>query len=365
MGLQIGIVGLPNVGKSTLFNALTKSKGAEAANYPFCTIEPNVGLVQVPDPNLQRLEEVINPERTLPAIVEFVDIAGLVKGASQGEGLGNKFLANIRECDAILHLVRVFENKDIQHVNDNVVDPSSDVEVINTELILADMETVQKRLADLVKKSRSNDKELIAKRDVVEKVLEWVSQENMVIDMDLTKEERELIKDLHLLTNKPIMYGVNMAEDQVGSADPAALAEKLGLPAGTIIVPVSAQVEQELNELDAEESQMFLEDLGLKESTLNGMIRAAFSLLGLQVYYTAGVKEVRAWTIKKGYTAPQGAGVIHTDFEKGFIRAEVCSIDDFVELGGESKCREVGKLRVEGKEYVMQVGDVVHFLFNN
>lgn len=365
MGLKIGIVGLPNVGKSTLFNALTKSKGAEMANYPFCTIEPNVGIVEVPDNRLDDLAQTAGSEKKIPAIIEFVDIAGLVKGASAGEGLGNKFLANIRECDAILQVVRVFENSDIQHVNDNVVDPKSDIEVINTELILADLETIQKRLADLEKKARSNDKEMIIKRDIVKKLEDWVSQENLVVHMDLSSEEREHIRDLHLLTDKPLLYAANMAEDAVASANLDQLRQQMGLEQGTKVIPVSARVEQELNELSAEEAQVFLEDLGLKESTLNALIRESYDLLGLQNYYTAGPKEARAWTIKKGWTAPQAAGVIHTDFEKGFIRAEVCNWQDFVDLGGESKCREAGKLRVEGKDYVMHEGDVVHFLFSD
>jgi len=362
--MQIGIVGLPNVGKSTLFNALTKSKGAQMANYPFCTIEPNVGIVEVPDQRLDELSKVVHPEKVIPAIIEFVDIAGLVKGAASGEGLGNKFLANIRECDAILQVVRVFENKDIQHVSE-VVDPKSDIEVINTELILADLDTVQRRLGDLEKKARTNDKEIIAKRDAVKKVEQGLSQEKMVIDLELTKEERELISDLHLLTNKPVLYACNVAEDQVSSVQIEALREKMGIGPSAKIIPVSARVEQELNDLSPDEAQAFLEDLGLKESTLNAMIRESYDLLGLQTYFTAGVKEVRAWTIHKGWKAPQAAGVIHTDFEKGFIRAEICNWKDFVQLGGESKCREAGKLRVEGKEYVMQDGDVVHFLFNN
>lgn len=361
MGLQIGIVGLPNVGKSTLFNALTKSKGAEMANYPFCTIEPNVGIVEVPDHRLDELSSVVNPEKVVPAIVEFVDIAGLVKGAASGEGLGNKFLANIRECDAILHVVRVFENADIQHVDD-VVDPKSDIEVITTELILADLDTAQKRLGDLEKKARAQDKEAVAKLEVLKMVIEKLGQEQMVIDMGLKAEQKLLMKDLHFLTNKPVLYAANMAEDQVAKADPMALAEKMGLPQGSKVIPVSARVEQELNELDEEEAQMFLEDLGLTESTLNALIREGFDLLGLQTYFTAGVKEVRAWTIRQGWTAPQAAGVIHTDFEKGFIRAEICNWHDFVELGGESKCREAGKLRIEGKDYIMKDGDVVHFL---
>lgn len=334
------------------------------ANYPFCTIEPNVGIVEVPDQRLDELSKVVHPEKVIPAIIEFVDIAGLVKGAASGEGLGNKFLANIRECDAILQVVRVFENKDIQHVSE-VVDPKSDIEVINTELILADLDTVQRRLGDLEKKARTNDKEIIAKRDAVKKVEQGLSQEKMVIDLELTKEERELISDLHLLTNKPVLYACNVAEDQVSSVQIEALREKMGIGPSAKIIPVSARVEQELNDLSPDEAQAFLEDLGLKESTLNAMIRESYDLLGLQTYFTAGVKEVRAWTIHKGWKAPQAAGVIHTDFEKGFIRAEICNWKDFVQLGGESKCREAGKLRVEGKEYVMQDGDVVHFLFNN
>lgn len=363
MGLQIGIVGLPNVGKSTLFNALTKSKGAQMANYPFCTIEPNVGVVEVPDHRLDELSKVVHPEKVIPAIIEFVDIAGLVKGAASGEGLGNKFLANIRQCDAILHVVRVFENKDIQHVSENV-DPKSDIEIINTELILADLESVQKRLGELEKKAKANDKEMMAKRDAVKKIEQGLSQGKMAIDIDLTKEEKELIVDLHLLTNKPILYACNVAEDQMATMNPESLRPKLGIGPSAKIIPVSAKVEQELNDLSPEEATVFLQDLGLKESTLNALIREAYDLLGLQTYLTAGVKEVRAWTIHKGWRAPQAAGVIHSDFEKGFIRAEICSWKDFVELGGESKCREVGKLRVEGKEYIMKDGDVVHFLFN-
>ncbi|MDP3975981.1 MAG: redox-regulated ATPase YchF [bacterium] len=364
MGLQIGIVGLPNVGKSTLFNALTKSKGAQVANYPFCTIDPNVGIVEVPDHRLEELAKVVHPEKVLPAVVEFVDIAGLVKGAASGEGLGNKFLANIRECDAILHVVRVFEDKNIQHV-DEVVDPKSDVEVIHTELILADLEGIQKRGHDLTRQARSNDKESMVKLDLVKKIEELLGQGKLVIDMGLTKEELELIKDLHLLTAKPILFAVNVAENQVASVKVDDLKAKLGLAPQAKLIPVSAKVEQELNELDAAEAQVFLDDLGLKESTINAMIREAYALLGLQTYFTAGVKEVRAWTIHNGWTAPKAAGVIHTDFEKGFIRAEICTWSDFVQLGGEAKCRDVGKLRSEGKEYVMKDGDVVHFLFSS
>ena len=361
MGLHIGIVGLPNVGKSTLFNALTRSKGAEMANYPFCTIEPNVGLVEVPDKRLELLRQIVKPERVLPAVIEFVDIAGLVKGASAGEGLGNKFLANIRQCDAILEVVRAFEDPDIQHVS-GVADPKSDIEVIQTELILADLETVERRLVELEKKARSQDKDAMVSLEVVRKVKAGLEQEQPVIEQDLNKDEGFLLRDLHLLTHKPILYAANMAEDQVGMAQPEALREQLGLAEKVKVIPVSAKVEQELNELNEEEAQVFLEDLGLVESTLNALIRAAYDLLGLQTYFTAGEKEVRAWTVRKGAKAPEAAGVIHTDFERGFIRAEVCSYLDFVEQQGEAGCREIGKLRVEGKEYVMQDGDVCHFL---
>lgn len=363
MGLQIGIVGLPNVGKSTLFNALTKSKGAKTANYPFCTIEPNVGVVEVPDERLTKLASVVHPEKVIPAIIEFVDIAGLVKGAAKGEGLGNKFLSHIRSCDAILEVVRVFENKDIQHVSETV-DPKSDIEVIHAELILADLETVQKRLSELEKKARSNDKESMIKRDLTKKLEQELSQGKMAREIPFHEEEQVLLFDLHLLTQKPILFAVNLAENEITALPLENLRKKLSLFEDAEIIPVSAKVEEELQDLDPDSAKIFLEDLGLKESTLNALIRKSYDVLGLQTYFTAGKKEVKAWTIKKGWKAPKAAGVIHSDFEKGFIRAEVCSWQDFLELGGEAKCRESGKLRLEGKDYVMREGDVVHFLFS-
>jgi GTP-binding protein YchF len=364
MGLKIGIIGLPNVGKSTLFNALTRSKGAMVANYPFCTIEPNVGVVEVPDDRLAQLAIIAKPKKVIPAIIEFVDIAGLVKGASTGEGLGNKFLSHIREVDAILHVVRVFEDKDIQHVSE-MIDPKSDVEVIKTELILADLETVGKRLHEIHKKARGNDKEALAKEEIVKKVEKGLSEEAMVIELGLSEHELEVIADLHLMTEKPMLFATNVSEKEISSIDRKNLREKLGLPETAKIIPVSAKVESELNDLSPEEAKVFLEDLGLKESSLNALIREAYDILGLQTYLTAGPDEVRAWTIKKGWKAPKAAGVIHTDFEKGFIRAEVVFWKDYVELGGESACRSAGKLRSEGKEYVMRDGDVVHFLFQD
>lgn len=362
MGLKIGIIGLPNVGKSTLFNALTRSKGAMVANYPFCTIEPNVGVVEVPDERLAKLAGIAKPEKIIPAIIEFVDIAGLVKGASTGEGLGNKFLSHIREVDAILHVVRVFEDKDIQHVSE-VIDPKSDVEVIKTELILADLETVGKRLHEIHKKVRGNDKEALAKEAVIKKVETGLSEEKLVSEMGLSDLELEMIRDCHLLTAKPMLFATNVSEKEIAALDMNALKSKLGLSAEAKIIPVSAKVESELNDLSPEEAKAFLEDLGLKESSLNALIREAYDVLGLETYFTAGPKEVKAWTIHKGWKAPQAAGVIHTDFEKGFIRAEVVYWKDYIEFGGESACRAVGKLRAEGKEYVVRDGDVMHFLF--
>ncbi len=360
--MNLGIVGLPNVGKSTLFNALTKGKGAMVANYPFCTIEPNVGVVEVPDERLAKLADIEKPEKIIPAIVEFVDIAGLVKGASEGEGLGNKFLSNIRNCDAIVHVVRVFENKDIVHVSE-VIDPKSDIEVIHTELILADLEMAQKRLPELEKKART-EKESAAKASVVKKILEALGQGKLASSLMFSEEEQRLIEDLHLITAKKILFAANCSEEQIKTLARQDLHEKLGLPPEAKIIPVCAQIEDELNSLPPEEAKIFLDDLGLKESTLNSLIREAYDILGLQTYFTAGPKEVRAWTIRQGWKAPKAASVIHTDFEKGFIRAEVCFWKDFVDLGGEGKCREVGKLRVEGKEYVMRDGDTVHFLFS-
>jgi ribosome-binding ATPase len=360
---KIGIVGLPNVGKSTLFNALTKSKGAQMANYPFCTIEPNTGIVEVPDDRLSQLAKTVNPEKVIPAVVEFVDIAGLVKGASEGEGLGNKFLANIRECNAILQVVREFEDADIQHVHEKI-DPKSDIEVINTELILADMETCKKRLDDTIRQAKAGDKVATAKKAVLEKMSEGFNNGQLAIDMNLGKEDQQHVQDCHFLTNKPFLYAANMSENDVGTADVTKLHADFGLSQSAQIIPVSARVEQELNELSEEDKAEFLESLGLTESTLNQLIKAAYTVLGYQTYFTAGVKEVRAWTIVKGATAPQAAGVIHSDFEKGFIRAETVLWKDFVEFKGEAGAKEKGKLRSEGKEYIVRDGDVMHFLFS-
>ena len=365
MSLQIGIVGLPNVGKSTLFNAMTRSKGAEASNYPFCTIDPNVGIVEVSDERLQKIASVVKPypEKVVPAVVEFVDIAGLVKGAAGGEGLGNQFLAHIRECDAILQVVRVFEDTDVHHV-DGDIHPQRDVETINTELVLADLQTLDKRLASLEKEAKSGDKNIKEKLELAKRVREWMDQGNLVIDMNLKQEEKEMIKDLFLLTTKPFLYAANMEEEKVANADVEELKKTLGLPSAAKVLPVSAKVEEELGELSPEEAQEFLESLGLKESGINSLVRESYDLLGLQTFFTAGPKEAKAWTIKKGFKAPQAAGVIHTDFEKGFIRAEICSWKEWVEYEGEAGLRGEGLLRSEGKEYEMQDGDVCHFLFN-
>lgn len=353
MSLSIGIVGLPNVGKSTLFTALTKKEGL-AANYPFATIEPNVGVVDVPDKRLQEIAKIVNPQKILPATVEFVDIAGLVKGASEGEGLGNQFLANIRETNAICEVVRYFKDPDVVHV-DGRVDPTSDVETIKTELVLADIATLEKALPRLQKEARK-DKELQPKVALVEKLLEHLNINERALTMDMSDEERDLLYDLHLLTMKPIMYLANVDEDMLG--------EDLDPIDGVKPIAVCAQVEAELSELEPEEAREYLQELGVEESGLDTLIKAAYEILGLQSYFTAGVQEVRAWTINKGDKAPQAAGVIHTDFERGFIKAECASYDDFIEYGGEQGLKAAGKLRMEGKDYVVQDGDVMHFRFN-
>lgn len=364
MSLKIGIVGLPNVGKSTLFNALVRMKSAQAANYPFCTIDPNVGVVEVPDDRLKPLIDIVKPERVVPAVCEFVDIAGLVKGASTGEGLGNKFLANIRECDAILEVVRCFEDENIHHVAGKI-SPRDDIETINTELMLADMQTLEKRLSTLASEAKSGDKKLKAQLDFATTIKAHLDQGKVVSSMEIPEDFKPLMKELHLLTAKPFLYAANLKEHEVATANVDALRSQMNLAPGIKIVPVSAKIEEDLIDFSPEEAKAYLAELGLKESTLNQLIRAAYDILGLQTYFTAGVKEVRAWTIHKGDTAPQAAGVIHTDFEKGFIRAEVCAYQDYVDCGGESAARTKGKLRSEGKEYVMKDGDVVHFLFNN
>jgi GTP-binding protein YchF len=360
--LQCGIVGLPNVGKSTLFNALTKA-GIAAENYPFCTIEPNVGVVEVPDPRLARLAAIAKPQKVIPAIVEFVDIAGLVAGASKGEGLGNQFLANIRETDAIANVVRCFDDPNVVHVAGKV-DPVSDIEVIHTELALADMATVDKAHQRHVKPARAGDKEAARLVAVLEKVQKALDGLHPVRALGLSPEEFALLKPLQLLTAKPALYVANVEEhgfeDNPLLERVRAYARKEGAP----VVAISAKLESEIADLTGEEKQVFLADMGMAEPGLDRVIHAAYDLLGLQTYFTAGPKEVRAWTIRKGSTAPQAAGVIHTDFEKGFIRAEVIAYDDYVHLNGEAGAKDAGKMRLEGKDYVVQDGDVMHFRFN-
>jgi ribosome-binding ATPase len=362
--MKIGIVGLPNVGKSTLFNAMTRSKGAMAANYPFCTIEPNVGIVEVPDHRIPLLKETVKTDKVVPAIVEFVDIAGLVKGASEGEGLGNQFLAHIRECDAIAQVIRAFEDNNIIHVHGNV-DPRRDIEILETELILADMQTLKKRLTKATSDAKSGDPKKKLYLDLLQKVEKNLGEGRKIIDAVFTPEEKMDLGDLHLLTAKPILYIANIHENEAAGADPEALKKKLGLPADGKVIPISAKIEEELGSLTEEEAAEFLKELGLKETGLNSLIRAAYETLGLITYFTAGPMEVHAWTVHKGDAAPKAAGVIHTDFEKGFIRAEVMHWEDMVNCGGEAGAREKGLLRKEGKEYIVRDGDVMHFLFSN
>ena len=362
MGIQCGIVGLPNVGKSTLFNALTKA-GIEAANYPFCTIEPNVGVVPVPDPRIDALSEIVKPQRVQHATMDFVDIAGLVAGASKGEGLGNKFLANIRETDAIAHVVRCFEDENVVHVA-NKVDPLHDIEVINTELALADLESVEKALNRVSKAAKTGDKEAKAKMGLLERVKAQLDEAKPVRALGLSAEELKLIYDLHLLTVKPTMYIANVAEDGFANNPHLEAVRKHAAAEGAEVVPVCAAIESELVDMDDAEKMEFLKELGYDEPGLNRVIRAGYKLLGLQTYFTAGVKEVRAWTVHVGATAPQAAAVIHTDFERGFMRTEVISYEDFIKYKGETGAREAGKMRLEGKDYIVQDGDVMHFRFN-
>ncbi len=362
MGFKCGIVGLPNGGKSTLFNALTKA-GIDAENFPFCTIEPNSGIVPMPDPRLNALAEIVKPERVLPTTMEFVDIAGLVAGASRGEGLGNKFLANIRETDAIAHVVRCFEDENVIHVA-NRIHPIEDIEIINLELALADLESCEKQLQRVQRTAKGGDKEAIKQKELLETLIPHLEEGQPVRGMELSDDEKKVAKGFHLLTTKPTMYIANVAEDGFENNPHLDAVRELAASEGAEVVAICNKLESEISELEDDEKLEFLQEMGMEEPGLDRVIRAGYQLLGLQTYFTAGVKEVRAWTIKIGATAPQAAGVIHTDFEKGFIRAETISYADFIEHKGEQGAKAAGRARLEGKDYIVQDGDVIHFRFN-